>query len=295
MFCSQCGAKLPENSKFCHKCGNKILFNLKITEAKTEIPKDSQNKNEINFKEWGASHIMTEKESGTKIKPFSLFKVFKEVCSEVKDKKNPEKRAERERKEIEDDTLRGELFGRADKKIVDIILQGKNSDIDENEFAKIIDNEKELSGNIIDCFSFKINSAIENKDGILFVTSKGIAIIIQSRSTGSAIYAAAGLGAAGAIGAAIGAGFGGVKKTKNFSKSELGLIERCEKYSVSLVAKCYPSQGDYPDGVFFPYKYIDKIIYDLNNGCIQITTRIFSDEIIYINKENLADLVKIFK
>jgi len=37
MFCTQCGAKLPENSKFCHECGNKLLSSSEIvTDKKTE-------------------------------------------------------------------------------------------------------------------------------------------------------------------------------------------------------------------------------------------------------------------
>lgn len=42
MFCSQCGAKLPDNSRFCMQCGAK-LYVEDIIEDTHEVPKDNEN------------------------------------------------------------------------------------------------------------------------------------------------------------------------------------------------------------------------------------------------------------
>ena len=39
MFCKKCGNKLPDNAKFCNKCGQQINAPLKKEEQKIETPK----------------------------------------------------------------------------------------------------------------------------------------------------------------------------------------------------------------------------------------------------------------
>ena len=44
MYCNQCGSILSENSKFCHKCGNKIFVNKQKSKNGTETKIVRENK-----------------------------------------------------------------------------------------------------------------------------------------------------------------------------------------------------------------------------------------------------------
>lgn len=241
MYCPKCGAENSRNN-FCVNCGTKILsIKKKLTET--------NNKDEVNRSASNTFFEIIE----TSIEEATFFDEIKGIFKSFFNKQENERTWH-----AFDD---GDPFLRADEELRQIIY-GKDNNISE-DVVSLINEENIKCGEIANCYSCFEKNLQDNRLYVFYTLTKGIAYITPSDENNNSLVLGS-AAAAGVVGAVISMAVKGlveknkVRKLKKFNKYQQLIIDKTDKYPVSLVAKCYP------DGIFIPYEKINYILVDKN-------------------------------
>lgn len=275
-YCINCGTKLLDKVNFCSFCGEKN--NKQDNQIPEELKENNKTPlNNLDNKTEPEVNKETKSIEFNKLDSFIISALDLEKYSEEEDiiksrkcevsEEYIEHIKTKTEKDIAYTVCNYQTF--ATRKPSSLFFKNRNKDKD---FQELVKKEKEECGDII--------SSHPVDQGVVFVTEKGICPI-NFDSVGfppgviGAVSGASALSIFGPVGAALGAGVGGYVgrrlEDRTYKKYRSFITNSAKKYSPCLTARSINSISTQDNfSMFIPYKLINLLVYNKENGRIDI-------------------------